>query len=32
MVFYGVSGYTGSLVMEYLKRECLDDVNGLFCW
>ena len=30
MVFYGVSGYTGSLVMEYLKRECLDDVNVCF--
>ena len=30
MVFYGVSGYTGSLVMEYLKRECLDDVSVCF--
>ena len=30
VVFYGVSGYTGSLVMEYLKRECLDDVNVCF--
>ena len=30
VVFYGVSGYTGSLVMEYLKRECLDDVSVCF--
>ena len=30
VVFYGVSGYTGSLVMEYLKRECLDEVNVCF--
>ena len=26
IIFYGMSGYTGSLVMEYLKRECMDDV------
>ena len=30
VVFYGVSGYTGSLVMGYLKRECLDEVNVCF--
>ena len=30
VVFYGVSGYTGSLVMEYLKRTCLDDVSVAF--
>ena len=30
IIFYGVSGYTGSLVMEYLKRECLDDFEVAF--
>ncbi|KAJ1457590.1 hypothetical protein M885DRAFT_586733 [Pelagophyceae sp. CCMP2097] len=28
VIFYGMSGYTGSLVMEYLKRECRDEVVG----
>ena len=30
IVFYGVSGYTGSLIMEYLKRESLDNVEIAF--
>ncbi|KAH8069197.1 oxidoreductase [Aureococcus anophagefferens] len=30
IIFYGVSGYTGSLVMEYIKRECLDDFEVAF--
>ena len=30
IIFYGMSGYTGSLVMEYLKRECLDDFEVAF--
>lgn len=25
IVFYGVSGYTGSMIMEYLKRDCKDE-------
>lgn len=25
VVFYGVSGYTGSMIMEYLKRDCQDE-------
>lgn len=30
VIFYGMSGYTGSLVMEYLKRECQDDFDVAF--
>ena len=25
VIFYGMSGYTGGMVMEYLKRECRDE-------
>jgi len=28
VIFYGMSGYTGSLIMEFLKRECKDAVVG----
>jgi len=30
VVFYGMSGYTGSMIMEYLKRDCKDDVKVAF--
>mmetsp|Transcript_291 Transcript_291/g.400 ORF Transcript_291/g.400 Transcript_291/m.400 type:complete len:559 (+) Transcript_291:81-1757(+) len=27
IIFYGVSGYTGSMIMEYLNRECKDNIE-----